>query len=150
MISKCLIICTLCIEGSTLKHLCRRLSILNKYAVCRVKKTKHKTTIPALSSGQTENDTSIWGRTHQLDGQNRNPNTNNRDYLDGRPTRVTHLPPLLVWQKITLFAAFFLAIFPMSLYTFTQSVYKYWLNLHTLRKYLCHYFGKCVNIGQNY
>ena len=28
----------LCIEGSTLKHLCIRLSILNKYAVCRVKK----------------------------------------------------------------------------------------------------------------
>ena len=41
-----------------------------------------KTTIPALSSGQTENDTPIWGRRHQLDDQNRN----NRDHLVGRPT----------------------------------------------------------------
>ena len=37
-IQLCLITCMLCIEGSTLKHLCIRLSILNKYAVCRVKK----------------------------------------------------------------------------------------------------------------
>ena len=43
-------------------------------------------TIPALSSGQTENDTPIWGRRHQLDDQNRNPNMNNRDHLVGRPT----------------------------------------------------------------
>ena len=38
LISECLITCTLCIAGSTLKHLCIRLSIFNKYSVCRVKK----------------------------------------------------------------------------------------------------------------
>ena len=41
LISKCLITCMLCIEGSTLKHLCIRLYLLfNKYSVCQVKK-KH-------------------------------------------------------------------------------------------------------------
>ncbi len=52
-----------------------------------LEKNWSKTTIPALSSGQTENDTSIWGRRHQLDDHNRNPNMNNRDHLVGRPTR---------------------------------------------------------------
>ena len=51
-----------------------------------LEKNWSKTTIPALSSGQTENDTPIWGRRHQLDDQNRNPNMNNRDHLVGRPT----------------------------------------------------------------
>ena len=51
-----------------------------------LEKNWSKTTIPALSSGQTENDTPIWGRRHQLDDHNRNPNMNNRDHLVGRPT----------------------------------------------------------------
>ena len=51
-----------------------------------LEKNWSKTTIPALGSGQTENDTPIWGRRHQLDDQNRNPNMNNRDHLVGRPT----------------------------------------------------------------
>ena len=38
LISECLITCTLCIEGSTLKHLSIRLYILNKYSVYRVNK----------------------------------------------------------------------------------------------------------------
>ena len=49
-----------------------------------------KTTILALSSGQTKNDTPIWGRRHQLDDQNTNPNINNRDHLVGRPTSASH------------------------------------------------------------
>ena len=32
-----------------------------------LEKNWSKTTIPALSSGQTENDTPIWGRRHQLE-----------------------------------------------------------------------------------
>ena len=55
-----------------------------------LEKNWSKTTIPALSSGQTENDTPIWGRRHQLDDQNRNPNINNRDHLVGRPTSASH------------------------------------------------------------
>ena len=55
-----------------------------------LEKNWSKTTIPALGSGQTENDTPIWGRSYQLDDQNRNPNMNNRDHLVGRPTRGYH------------------------------------------------------------
>ena len=64
-----------------------------------LEKNWSKTTIPALGSGQTENDTPIWGRRHQLDDQNRNPNMNNRDHLVGRPTSVKYL--LDVWISTT-------------------------------------------------
>ena len=53
-----------------------------------LEKNWSKTTIPALGSGQTENDTPMLGCRHQLDDQNRNPNMNNRDHLVGRPTSV--------------------------------------------------------------
>ena len=46
-----------------------------------------QTAIPAPSSGQTDLQTPIWGRSYQLDDQIRNPNVNNRDHLVGRPTR---------------------------------------------------------------
>ena len=45
-----------------------------------------KTTIPALSSDQSNLQTPIWGRHCQLDDQNRNPNINNRDHLVGQLT----------------------------------------------------------------
>ena len=45
-----------------------------------------KTPIPALSSDQSNLQTPIWGRHHQLDDQNKNPNINNRDHLVGRLT----------------------------------------------------------------
>ena len=51
-----------------------------------LEKNWSKTIIPALSSGQTKNDTPILGCRHQLDDHNRNPNMNNRDHLVGRPT----------------------------------------------------------------
>ena len=50
------------------------------------KKNWAKTAIPAPSSGQTDLQTPIWGRSYQLDDQIRNPNVNNRDHLVGRPT----------------------------------------------------------------
>ena len=46
-----------------------------------------KTAIPALSSGQSNLQTSIWGCHRQLDDQHRSPNTNNKDHLVGRLTR---------------------------------------------------------------
>ena len=55
-----------------------------------LEKNWSKTTIPALSSGQTKDDTPIWGRSYQLDDQNRNPNMNNRDHLVGRPTNLAY------------------------------------------------------------
>ena len=51
-----------------------------------LEKNWSKTIIPALSSGQTKNDTPILGCRHQLDDHNRNPNMNNRDHLVGRLT----------------------------------------------------------------
>ena len=29
----------------------------------------------------------------------------------------------------------------------SDKIHTYWLNLHTLRKHLCHFYAKCVNIG---
>ena len=43
-----------------------------------------KTAIPALSSGQSNLQTPIWGCHRQLDDQYRNPNNNNRDHLVGQ------------------------------------------------------------------
>ena len=45
-----------------------------------------KTAIPALSSGQSNLHTPIWGCHRQLDDQYRNPNMNNKDHLVGRLT----------------------------------------------------------------
>ena len=54
------------------------------------KKKWVKTPIPALSSDQSNLQTPIWGRHHQLDDQNKNPNINNRDHLVGQ---LTNVPP---------------------------------------------------------
>ena len=45
-----------------------------------------KTAIPALSSGQSNLQTPIWGCHRQLDDQHRSPNTNNKDHLVGQLT----------------------------------------------------------------
>ena len=45
-----------------------------------------KTAIPALSSGQSNLHTPIWGCHRQLDDQYRNPNMNNKDHLVGQLT----------------------------------------------------------------
>ena len=50
------------------------------------KKNWVKTAIPALSSGQSNLQTPIWGPSRQLDDQHRNPNINNRDHLVGQLT----------------------------------------------------------------
>ena len=51
------------------------------------KKKSVKTAIRALSSGQSNLQTPIWGCHRQLDDQNRNPNINNRDHIVGKLTR---------------------------------------------------------------
>ena len=51
------------------------------------KKNWAKRTIPALSSGQSNLQTPIWGCHRQLDDQYRNPNMNNKDHLVGQLTR---------------------------------------------------------------
>ena len=45
-----------------------------------------KTAIPALSSGQSNLQTPIWGCHRQLDDQHRNPNMNNKDHIVGQLT----------------------------------------------------------------
>ena len=45
-----------------------------------------KTAIPALSSGQSNLQTPIWGCHRQLDDHHRNPNNNDRDHLVGQLT----------------------------------------------------------------
>ena len=54
--------------------------IKNKFC----KKKWVKTAIPALSSGQSNLHTPMWGPSRQLDDQYRNPNINNRDHLVGQ------------------------------------------------------------------
>ena len=46
-----------------------------------------KTAIPALSSGQNNLQTPIWGCHRQLDDQHRNPNMNNKDHIVGQLTK---------------------------------------------------------------
>ena len=48
-----------------------------------------KTAIPALSSGQSNLHTPIWGCHRQLDDQHRNPNMNNKDHIVGQLTRAS-------------------------------------------------------------
>ena len=50
------------------------------------KKKWVKTAIPALSSGQSNLQTPIWGCHRQLDDQYRNPNMNKKDHLVGQLT----------------------------------------------------------------
>ena len=54
-----------------------------------------KTAIPALSSGQNNLQTPIWGCHRQLDDQHRNPNMNNKDHIVGQ---LTTMRPTL-WQE---------------------------------------------------
>ena len=76
-----------------------------------------KTTIPALSSDQSNLQTPLWGYHRQLDDQNRKPNINNRDHLVGQLTRAHwSLPSLascleiwiLVWESQILCCPIFL------------------------------------------
>ena len=52
-----------------------------------LQKNWSKTAIPALSSGPSNLQQSIWGRHHQLDDQHRNPNISNKDHLVGQLTK---------------------------------------------------------------
>ena len=45
------------------------------------RKNWSKTAIPALSSGPSNLQQSIWGRHHQLDDQHRNPDVKKKDHL---------------------------------------------------------------------
>ena len=54
-------------QGSEVKLLLGVYWLRHMYKKYILEKKWSKTTIPALSSGQTENDTPIWGRRHQLD-----------------------------------------------------------------------------------
>ena len=76
-----------------------------------LEKNWSKTTIPALGSGQTENDTPILGCRHQLDDQNRNPNMNNRDHLVGRPTSTVVLITPSSWFKLLPVVFVFLLVY---------------------------------------
>ena len=63
------------------------LRLRDTYKKYILQKNWSKTAIPALSSGPSNLQQSIWGRHHQLDDQHRNPNMNNKDHLVGQLTR---------------------------------------------------------------
>ena len=63
------------------------LRLWDTYKKYILQKNWSKTAIPALSSGSSNLQQSIWGRHHQLDDQHRNPNINNKDHLVGQLTR---------------------------------------------------------------
>ena len=60
----------------------------DKYKKYVLQKKRVKTAIPALSSGQSNLHTPMWGPSRQLDDQYRNPNINNRDHLVGQLTNM--------------------------------------------------------------
>ena len=71
--------------------------ILTKITFC--KKKWVKTAHPALSSGQSNIQTPIWGHSRQLDDQHRNPNINNKDHHVGQLTSCTrHFAVGPVWK----------------------------------------------------
>ena len=63
------------------------LRLRDTYKKYILQKNWSKTAIPALSSGPSNLQQSIWGRHHQLDDQHRNPNMNNKDHLVGQLTK---------------------------------------------------------------
>ena len=75
-------------RGKTQKRLPKFfLRLRDTYKKYILQKIWSKTAIPALSSGPSNLQQSIWGRHHQLDDQHRNPNMNDKDHLVGRLTR---------------------------------------------------------------
>ena len=64
------------------------LRLRDTYKKYILQKNWSKTAIPALSSGPSNLQQSIWGRHHQLDDQHRNPNMNNKDHLVGQLTKL--------------------------------------------------------------
>ena len=78
-------------RGKTQKRLPKFfLRLRDTYKKYILQKNWSKTAIPALSSGPSNLQQSIWGRHHQLDDQHRNPNINNKDHLVGQLTTVDH------------------------------------------------------------
>ena len=73
--------------GKTPKKLSKKiLQLRDAYKKYILQKNWVKTAIPALSSGQSNLQTPIWGCHRQLDDQYRNPNMNNKDHLVGQLT----------------------------------------------------------------
>ena len=72
------------------------------------KKNWAKRTIQALSSGQSNLQTHIWGCHRQLDDHYRNPNMNNKDHLVGQLTTQAVAPQFeicLLSVKVCLWVA---------------------------------------------
>ena len=67
-----------------------------------LQKNSVKTAIRALSSGQSNLQTPIWGCHRQLDDQHRNTNMNDKDHLVGQLTR----GPLFPKVNVTIMAKF--------------------------------------------
>ena len=77
--------------GKTQKKLAKFfLRLLDAYKKYILQKNWVKTAIPALSSGQNNLQTPIWGCHRQLDDQHRNPNMNNKDHIVGQLTTVSY------------------------------------------------------------
>ena len=75
--------------GKTKKKLSKFfLRLWDTYKKYILQKNWVKTAIPALSSGQNNLQTPIWGCHRQLDDQHRNPNMNNKDHIVGQLTSV--------------------------------------------------------------
>ena len=62
------------------------LRLRDTYEKYTLQKKWVKTTIPALSSDQSNLQTPIWGCHRQLDDHHRKPNNNDRDHLVGQLT----------------------------------------------------------------
>ena len=62
------------------------LGLCDTYKKYILEKNWVKTAIPALSSGQNNLQTPIWGCHRQLNDQYKNPNMNNKDHLVGQLT----------------------------------------------------------------
>ena len=76
--------------GKTKKRLPKFfLRLRDTYKKYILQKNWVKTAIPALSSGQNNLQTPIWGCHRQLDDQHRNPNMNNKDHIVGQLTSAT-------------------------------------------------------------
>ena len=81
------------------------LRLRDTYKKYILQKNWSKTAIPALSSGPSNLQQSIWGRHHQLDDQHRNPNMNNKDHLVGQLTMSPHhSDQMSQWTKVSRIA----------------------------------------------
>ena len=73
--------------GKPLKPWQKKSQLRDTYKNYILQKKWVKTAHPALSSGQSNLQTPIWGHSRQLDDQHRNPNMKNKDYHVGQLTR---------------------------------------------------------------